>query len=318
MYDVAISFLARDECHAAALSDLIGDGLSVFFFPRKQEELAGTNGLESMRQAFLTARVVVVLYRHPWGDTPWTRVEQEAITDRFLKQGWAWLLFVQLDEQDTLPKWLPDTHIRFALARYGVEQLAGAVKMRVQEQGGRVRPPSALAHAQRIKRDADLIQDTQTWFRDRRWIQEQLHPQIELLVARLNGLTEQIASQLQLGVVARSAGRRCILRDERVSMNVGWRQKYINSALEDAELLAVEYNGPIFLPGEGKWMMFEPKELRRMKFAPGLSLARELQWAEAGFRAAPLSTEDLAHRIVSLFLDLVDRANKGQVALGWT
>jgi len=37
--------------------------------------------LKSMRTPFLEARVVVVLYRHPWGETPWTRVEQTAITD---------------------------------------------------------------------------------------------------------------------------------------------------------------------------------------------------------------------------------------------
>src|SRR5437870_13892972 len=37
---------------------------------------AGTHGLESMREPFLTARIVVVLYREPWGNTNWTRVEQ--------------------------------------------------------------------------------------------------------------------------------------------------------------------------------------------------------------------------------------------------
>src|SRR6266481_1778397 len=94
-YDVAISFLARDEGVAGALNDLLAEGLRVFFFHHEQEELAGTNGLESMRQPFSTARIVVVLYREPWGNTNWTRVEQAAITDRFLKEGWDWLLFVQ-------------------------------------------------------------------------------------------------------------------------------------------------------------------------------------------------------------------------------
>ena len=107
--DVAISFLARDEPTARDLHDLLGGGPNVFFFPRKQEELAGTNGLESMREPFQKARVVVVLFRHPWGETNWTRVEQEAITDRFLKQGWKWLLFVQLDDSSALPVWLPAT-----------------------------------------------------------------------------------------------------------------------------------------------------------------------------------------------------------------
>jgi hypothetical protein len=68
-YDVAISFLTRDERVAGEINDLLAEGLNVFFFPRKQEDLAGTNGLESMRERFLTARVAVVLYREPWGNT---------------------------------------------------------------------------------------------------------------------------------------------------------------------------------------------------------------------------------------------------------
>jgi hypothetical protein len=134
-YDVSISFLAADERLVAPIADQLAERLSVFFFPRKQEELAGTDGLESMRMPFMDARVVVVFFRRPWGETPWTRVEQMAITDRCLKQGWQSLLFVQLDSTSALPKWLPETHIRFSWEAYGAEQLIGAVKLRVQERG---------------------------------------------------------------------------------------------------------------------------------------------------------------------------------------
>ena len=48
-YDVAISFLAEDISIAQAMHDKLSVGLDVFFFPRNQEELAGTIGLESMR-----------------------------------------------------------------------------------------------------------------------------------------------------------------------------------------------------------------------------------------------------------------------------
>src|ERR1700730_11398053 len=164
-YDVAISFLARDEPTAAGLSDLL-NGLEVFFFPRKQEELAGTNGLESMREPFLTARTVVVLYREPWGNTNWTRVEQAAITDRFLKEGWDCLLFAQLDNGSNFPLRLPQTHVRFALEQYGLDQLAGAVKSRVQQRGGKIEPPNALSLARRVQREADLISDQNAFFWD--------------------------------------------------------------------------------------------------------------------------------------------------------
>ena len=52
-FDVAISFLARYEQTAAALYRELSQSLNVFFFPQRQEDLAGTDGLESMREPFL-------------------------------------------------------------------------------------------------------------------------------------------------------------------------------------------------------------------------------------------------------------------------
>jgi hypothetical protein len=71
VFDVAISFLAADEKVASSIKSKLS-GLSVFFYPHNQEELIGTNGLESMRAPFLSARVNVVLYRTRYGRTPWT------------------------------------------------------------------------------------------------------------------------------------------------------------------------------------------------------------------------------------------------------
>jgi len=70
-YDVAISFLVQDLTLAQAIRDKLSEGLEVFFFPHNQEELAGTDGLESMRTPFLhESRVNLVLYREKWGNTP--------------------------------------------------------------------------------------------------------------------------------------------------------------------------------------------------------------------------------------------------------
>ena len=139
VFDVAISFLVRDEPTATVIAErLEGAGLKVFFFPHRQEELAGTNGMELMRAPFLEARANVVLFRKAWGETPWTRVEAGAITDRCFREGWLSLMFVELENTSALPKWLPLTHIRFNFADYGIDQLVGAIKLRVQEQGGTI------------------------------------------------------------------------------------------------------------------------------------------------------------------------------------
>jgi hypothetical protein len=54
--EVAISFLAADVKTASAIAAGLG-GLDVFFFPDRQEDLAGTDGFETMREPFLRSRV---------------------------------------------------------------------------------------------------------------------------------------------------------------------------------------------------------------------------------------------------------------------
>lgn len=159
-YDVAISFLSADENIAAGLYDRLSSGLEIFFYPRKQEALAGTNGMESMREPFYDqSRVVVVLYREPWGTTPWTRVEQTAITDRCLQLlGWQGLFFMMLDDGNP-PRWLPPTHVRFNYTHFGLEEAVGAIKARVLEMGGVITPLTALKRATLAKQETEDLKE---------------------------------------------------------------------------------------------------------------------------------------------------------------
>ncbi len=161
-YDVALSFLSIDEPTAAALYNRLSEGLEVFFFPRKQEELAGTDGLESMRIPFLEgSRIVVVLYREPWGKTQWTGVEQTAIQESCLKHGWHRLFFIVLDKTSTLPIWLPLNHVRFNYGDFGLEQAIGAIKARVQESGGVVAPLTASKRAELYRQETQFFEENQ-------------------------------------------------------------------------------------------------------------------------------------------------------------
>ena len=126
-------------------------------------------------------------------------------------------------------------------------------------------------------------------------------------------LTDNIRAELGMTFVARPLPRRCILRDERVSMNIGWRQAYVNSVSEHAEVTATQFNSPLYVLDERMMTVFTPTELRKTQFTPTLSLSREVRWIEVRKKGEPLSTEGLAHRIVTLFLDLLDRANKGRI-----
>jgi hypothetical protein len=205
-YDVAISFVGRDEGLARELYDRL-DGLRVFFYPLLQARLAGTDGQESLREPFLSALLAVVLFRNSWGDTEWTRVEQQAIKDRRLERGWSGLMVVRLDSESTPPKWVPPTNLNYDLERFGVEQLVGAIKSRVVELGGEIRRSSPLEQARIVQREAELRADEAAWFRDTRWINESVHPAVEAIVSRIANSVAEIREQTGMPVEAVTAGQ---------------------------------------------------------------------------------------------------------------
>src|SRR5271170_7176358 len=148
-YDVAISFLVKDEPTAAALYRDLSRTLNVFFFPHKQEDLAGTDGMESMRTPFLEdSRVMVVLYREQWGKTRWTAIEEAAVKEACFNGDWKRLFFVALDRTAKLPKWLPEYHVRYNWDDFGLDQAVGAIKARVLENGGQ---PTVLTPLKRAE-----------------------------------------------------------------------------------------------------------------------------------------------------------------------
>jgi len=313
-HDVAISFLSADEAIAANLKNLLA-GLNVFFFPSKQEELAGTDGLESMREPFLRARVAVVFYREGWGKTKWTRIEETAIKERCLESGWQSLTFVVLDRNSQLPKWLPTTHVRFNLEDYGIDQLAGAIKARVQEQGGTIRKLSAMDHAAQVHRKAELDQLQNTLFHDARWITETVHPLVESVMNQISDTATQIRTKTGMDIVGLAKRQRCILRSRQVSINVGWRQTYTNVLDEKTGIISAEFNCPMFYPEERMMQFYEPTELRRLHYILALSESQDLRWIEINQRSLQLTSPELADQIVKQFVGLLDRVRLGKVQL---
>jgi hypothetical protein len=316
-YDVAISFLFPDQRIAHALNDeLEASGLNVFFFPRKQEELAGTSGMETMRAPFMDARVNVVLFRKPWGETPWTRVEDSAISERCFKGGWSSLMFVQLDKASPLPKWLSPTHIRFSFEDYGLNQLVGAIKLRVQEQGGVIKPLDAIGRAQAVKREADYLADRDRLMRDATWIGAlrssigETMTKIGKLVAEVNAANglDIVFGPGQMGVT--------ILRSGYVSMSIGWQQPIMNyvgdSPPHECHLWASEYSGMLGLANENRWYVQQPKMLKRYKFKVDVGHDRALLWRIDG-KTEYIAPSQLADYLLRLFLDLLARANQGKV-----
>jgi len=125
-YDVAISFLSTDESLARELQVRLSERLEVFVYYDRQEELVGTDGMETFSQKFSTeSRIVVVLHRKNWGSVSFTRVEQTAIKNRGFQEDWGFLLVIPLDSPSTVPDWYPITRIWYDFNLYGVDGATG-------------------------------------------------------------------------------------------------------------------------------------------------------------------------------------------------
>jgi len=318
-FDVAISFLAKDEPIANDLYTELSRSLNVFYFPNKQENLAGTDGMESMRKPFLSdSRVMVVLYRDSWGKTRWTAIEETAIKDACFNGNWNRLFFVALDRTSPLPKWLPEYHVRYNWEDFGMDQIVGAIKARVVDNGGRPAPLTPRRRAEILNADEQYRFDKSRMgspegiARILRNV-KQLFTEIEKQCDEVNSqgdLQIRYESDFREGQVHQS----CMLTDNRVGMTLSWFQEYGN-VLDDSGLIVHEYNSRILFHSEVSHLMLttKPNRISETKYEPELSRAREYGWKKRGSSTEFLTSSGLAARCVVQFIDLVDRYSTGKV-----
>src|SRR3990172_9377256 len=151
-YDVAFSFLEEDEALAKELNDLLQDRVRTFLYSKKQDEIAGTDGEKIFNEVFgVQSRLVVVLYRKGWGQTPWTRIEETAIRNRAYEDGYDFVKFVPLDDPPTVPKWLPRTQLWVGFKRWGVVGTASVIEARIEELGGEPHEETVQERAARLE-----------------------------------------------------------------------------------------------------------------------------------------------------------------------
>lgn len=156
-YDVAISLRWTDVERARELYDLLRDRLDVFFSDEKQEDIVGKDGEEKFGRVFRDeARVVVVFYRPGWGDTPFTRAEESAIRQRAWDESYDFSIWVPMDEEKSVPSYLPPQYLWLDLEQYGMKGLASVVEERVRESGQEVRPERIEDRLRRKSRQIQL------------------------------------------------------------------------------------------------------------------------------------------------------------------
>lgn len=248
-YEVAFSFLQDDEQLALEIADRIRDRVSValFIYSERQNELAGTDGVEKFSCIFgEESRVVVILYREGWGQTKWTRVEETAIRTRGFNEGHEFALLVKLDSTNP-PIWLPPTRLYLGFERYRIDGVASAIENRVQSSGGTVTSESVLDRAAIVARAIDFRSERRRW-RDSTEAVDAAIEEVARLLAEFKRHTDDVNGHSpQLQMRYSSSGKKfCDLSITGKGFGVRWYNTYGNTLEQSGLILETWEQGRYF------------------------------------------------------------------------
>jgi hypothetical protein len=276
-YDVAFSFLQRDEELAVDIADRLRSRVKLFIYSEQQKNLIANDGVDTFSQIFKEgARVVVILFRQAWGTTKWTGIEERAIKSRHLDEGPKFLVVASLDGKH--PVWYPDTWIWGDLERYGIDGLASVVETKVRQRGGEVRSESLTDYAAAAERQITFASDRRSWRNSERAIQDAIK-ELDTLFALLNQTCEQISrsghlqTQLQFH---KKYSYTAVVSGWNVHVFVSWGHTYGNT-LDMSGLRIVMSEGGRFL---GDMAVVQPQEIAATDYDLDWDGSRRIGWRE--------------------------------------
>ncbi len=302
-YDVAFSFVAQDEALATELENLLAPRVRTFLYSKKQEQLAGTDGEATFNAVFgEQSRVVVILYRSSWGETPWTRIEATAIRNRAHERGYDFALFIPLDKPAKVPPWVPKNRLWIGFERWGISGAAGVIEARIMEQGGEPHEETLDERAARASRDADYKKLREASLNSYKGVAEfgrrvnSVEEAILASVERLNAPTDHnlkaFRPELRPDLI--------IVLGRQHHLSVDGLSKYTNT-LSDSLLKATLWQR--FAPLTLGAMLEEPREYMTRKFALDFDRSGQYHWREIENGHRSLSNDQVADEILKWFFD---------------
>lgn len=308
-YDVAFSFLAKDELLATQLNDRLQDRVRTFLYSKRQEDIAGTDGESKFNAVFgQEARTVVLFYREGWGLTPFTRIEETAIKNRGYDCGYEFLLCIPLDDPPAAPPWYPKTRLWLGLQRWGIEGAASVVEARIQERGGQPRQKTAPERAKRLNRALEFAAKRGRFLHSEEGVKaaneefELLRTELERLLSEINKLGcfsfELVTDQHLIAVVGLGIG-----------LGIEWRYHCGNS-LDYAKLVTGLWSGFPPLQFPGRIQLKQPQQIWKTEFDFDLLPVNERRWVTVGPQTRAYATRELADFLLKNLMEQCDPAQK--------
>ena len=151
-YDVAFSL--TDDCKEIArqINDLLKFKLRTYVYFENINETVGQHGIDFFTKVFgYESRVVVVLLSEKWGKTNFTRIEESAIKNRIMDNGWDFIIMVKVRNEINAPRWYQREDIWMTYDGNNIETIASVIEYKLKELGGKVSEESLNAKAKRIE-----------------------------------------------------------------------------------------------------------------------------------------------------------------------
>ncbi|WP_139555996.1 TIR domain-containing protein [Methylotetracoccus oryzae] len=306
-YDIAISFLNGDLALAQSLADALSKNFRVFIYVDRQVDLAGTNGLDSFSDVYgKRAKLVVMLHRSGYGETPWTRVEQTAIESRFLREGAKFLFVLRLEAGAPTPPWVPETYLHFDLDTFGREAAIGAISARALEAGATSTPQTPAQRAASAAKKIEFDAETRNLERTEAGV-AQVDSEFSDLVSEVSRRIDEVQdSAPSLGFRHGASARSMVAASRRASLCIELQIHWSNS-IHGAALCFAFLRQEAPIPGDGRRFIKQPSPLRSGEYAPIRTQANGWAWAASDGKV--VTTQQLAEQLV---FELLDHAEAGQ------
>lgn len=308
-YDIALSFVAKDESIATQLTHELEGRLKVFLYSRQQEQLAGTDGEKTFNEVFSKqARLVVVLYRDGWGQTPWTRIEETAIRNRAFDEGYNFVVFIPLDEKPSVPKWLPKSQLWIGLSRWGIQCTASVIDARFQELGGEPKSETLADRAAKLERVSKYQTRRASYLESDKGVRCAIESFVVLQNAILNSIPDLMKSAPSLSIKSKKSIDRVVLLCSGPALLVTWQNRYINS-LKESKLEASIWQGHPPFPGAQTF--YPPNCISTVKMSPDLDENDNHAWSvktQTGLKL--MNSVGLSEFILNWWLDKIENHNK--------
>jgi hypothetical protein len=303
-YDVAISFLARDENLATELHERLAPQFSVFTYPRRQEEVVGTDGYTRFSEIFSReAGVVLILHREQWGRTAFTSVEEEAIKYRHFSgtHSWEFLLLAKLDESAP-PQWIPPYRIYHQMPGGSVETLVAVIANKAVEKGAAPQPLSAVGLAAQIAGERARAEADSRYLASREGL-EAVRAAVVQIYDDISGVVKAVQ---KTGYGALHLSRRATnaqLSSESVTFTMWFSERGVQPSERSFGITRFSGLHPQNIDGRVVRDVPAPRQLGIDHFFPRRSRTATLEWEEKA-SGRLYSTSQLADLIVQRLLSV--------------